>query len=299
MVYATFSKGFRPGGVNRDRWPDTACLTSPITSRTTRSAGRPSGWTSACGGMARSSGRTGRTSNSPSWCRPASPQSPTPGNARIKGVENELTFQPDNNLTLSVNFTWLHAYLMQNFCQTTGVTDCPNDTAYAPFQPPSYTFTGPFALAGTDLPQVPKFKGNAIARYQFGDIASWRPFGQASVVYQTQTASNLKQNEQNIVGFTPSWYQLDLSGGATHNDTQVTLYITNVTDKRGAADAVCQYHTGPRQPDLRRSHAAAHHRPANFAELLVAFPGKRRGAPPVHRAFLFCPQSGRCTAPGT
>ena len=154
------------------------------------------------------------------------------GNARIKGVENELTFQPDNNLTLSVNFTWLHAYLMQNFCQTTGVTDCPNDTAYAPFQPPSYTFTGPFALAGTDLPQVPKFKGNAIARYQFGDIASWRPFGQASVVYQTQTASNLKQNEQNIVGFTPSWYQLDLSGGATHNDTQVTLYITNVTDKR-------------------------------------------------------------------
>ena len=232
MVYATFSKGFRPGGVNRIAGPNGVPYQPDYLKN--YEVGWKTEWLD----------HRLRWNGAFFWedwkdfqfaflVPPSITAITNAGNARIKGVENELTFQPDNNLTLSVNFTWLHAYLMQNFCQTTGVTDCPNDTAYAPFQPPSYTFTGPFALAGTDLPQVPKFKGNAIARYQFGDVASWRPFGQASVVYQTETAPNLKQNEQTIVGFMPSWYQLDLSGGATHNDTQVTLYITNVTDKRG------------------------------------------------------------------
>ena len=54
MVYATCSKGFRPGGVNRTAQA-ASDLIRPTSSRTTRSAGRRSGSITACVGTARCS----------------------------------------------------------------------------------------------------------------------------------------------------------------------------------------------------------------------------------------------------
>ena len=82
MVYATFSKGFRPGGVNRRiQAPPNAALATyaRITSRTTRSATRRAGWIITCASTGRSSTRTGRTSSSASWDRTHSPSCATPG----------------------------------------------------------------------------------------------------------------------------------------------------------------------------------------------------------------------------
>ncbi|MBV9698164.1 MAG: TonB-dependent receptor, partial [Gammaproteobacteria bacterium] len=153
------------------------------------------------------------------------------GNARIKGIENELEVAATNHLTFSANFTLLKAIITQNFCTKVGVTDCPNDVTSAPLLPGG-VWNGPLAPAGTDLPTAPKFKGNLIARYSFGDISGWEPFAQAAFVYQSKTAPNLKGNELAVIGFQPAYGLLDLTGGVTYNNTQISAYITNVADRR-------------------------------------------------------------------
>jgi hypothetical protein len=110
---------------------------------------------------------------------------------------------------------------------------CVNDQPIgAPFLPPTYQYIGPLARSGTDLPQVPKFKGNVVVRYQFDDVGTWAPFGQASYMYQTQVAPHLKGNEQAVIGFQPAYGLLDLSVGAVSHGTQVTVYCSNVADER-------------------------------------------------------------------
>jgi hypothetical protein len=75
-------------------------------------------------------------------------------------------------------------------------------------------------------------------------------------MYQTKTAPHLKGNEQAVIGFAPAYGLLDLSAGATHNSTQVTVYLSNVTDKRAqltrftniSANNMNQVYVVPAQP---------------------------------------------------
>jgi outer membrane receptor protein involved in Fe transport len=70
-------------------------------------------------------------------------------------------------------------------------------------------------------------------RYQFDDIGTWAPYGQAAYMYQTEVAPHLKGNEQAVIGFQPAYGLLDLSvGAASTGGTQVTVYCSNVADKR-------------------------------------------------------------------
>ncbi|MBS0397836.1 MAG: TonB-dependent receptor, partial [Proteobacteria bacterium] len=106
------------------------------------------------------------------------------------------------------------------------------DSVGAPFLPPTFTYNGPLATAGTDLPQVPKFKGNVVARYEFPDVIGWQPYGQASFMYQTKVAPKLKGNEQAVIGFQPAYGLLDLTGGAKNNGLEISAYISNVANRR-------------------------------------------------------------------
>jgi len=94
------------------------------------------------------------------------------------------------------------------------------------------TFLRKAVLAGTDLPQSPKFKGAFVARYSFEDVHEWSPYAQYSITYQTQVAPNLKGNEQAVIGFQPAYALMDFSGGVIHNNTNIDLYISNLADKR-------------------------------------------------------------------
>jgi outer membrane receptor protein involved in Fe transport len=230
MVYFTYSKGFRPGGVNRIAGPNGVPYAPDFLKN------YELGWkTTWFDHRLRWNGAL----FAENWINfqfgflvpPSITAITNAGNAHIRGIENEFQFAPTNRLTLSANFTLLHAVTTQNFCAETGVTNCPNDTISTPFLPGG-VWTGPLAPAGTDLPQAPKFKGNLVARYEFPDISDWGPFGQAAFVYQSKIAPNLKGNEQAVVGFQPAYGQLDVSGGATHQGLQLTAFISNVTDKR-------------------------------------------------------------------
>jgi iron complex outermembrane receptor protein len=229
MVYATYSKGFRPGGVNR-----------------TAVAGVPPyqadflinyevGWKTQWfdhrlrwnGAVFWEDWKNFQFSflgqNSLTIIENG-------GNARIKGIENEIEWVPITALSLSTSFTFLDPRLTQNYCGQVGVTSCPNQITPNGFGLPPVI--GPTAPAGTNLPVTPKFKGNVVARYTFDELGGWKPFAQASFVYQTQTAPLLLVTEVQNIGMQPAYGLLDLATGVHHDKTMIQLVVTNAADRR-------------------------------------------------------------------
>ena len=154
------------------------------------------------------------------------------GDARIKGIENELEWAATNNLTLSTSFTFLDGRLTQNYCGIQGVTNCPSLSTPVHFGPGVPALIGPQGPSGTNLPLAPKFKGNLIARYQFDEMAGWKPFGQAAWVYQSQSTQTLRIDQQPVVGNQLAYGLVDLTGGVVRDNATVQLVVTNVADKR-------------------------------------------------------------------
>jgi iron complex outermembrane receptor protein len=231
LVYATFSKGFRPGGVNRTAEPGIGPY------QTDYLKNYEIGW------------KTQWLDHSLRWNGAVfwedwnnfqfsflGPNSVTiivnGGDARIKGIENEFEWAATNNLTLSTAFTFVDPRLTQNYCGTVGVTNCPTQSTTVNFGPGAPALIGPQAPSGTNLPITPKFKGNIIARYQFNEVLNWKPFGQAAWVYQSQSTQTLRIDQAPVVGNQLAYGLVDLVGGAQRENTTVQLVVTNVADKR-------------------------------------------------------------------
>ena len=111
------------------------------------------------------------------------------------------------------------------------MTNCPNLQTTEPFLPGG-VLNGPLAPAGTNLPVTPKFKGNLVARYTFHTVAGWAPFGQASMVYQAETAPLLRVDYTQVLGMQPAYALVDLAAGAEHEGLSIQLFVTNVADRR-------------------------------------------------------------------
>jgi iron complex outermembrane receptor protein len=228
LVYATFSKGFRPGGVNRT----AAANIGPYQADFLKNY--EIGWkTQWFDHRLRWNGALFWEDWQNFQFSFLGPNSVTiiqnGGNARIKGIENEIEWAATNNLTLSTSFTFLDPRLTQNYCGQAGVTSCPNQVNSEAFGPP---LIGPLAPAGTNLPITPKFKGNVIARYNFNPVMGWRPFGQASWVYQNKSTPTLKVDQAKTIGTQPAYGLVDLMGGAQLNNMTIQLIVTNVADRR-------------------------------------------------------------------
>jgi outer membrane receptor protein involved in Fe transport len=236
LVYATFSKGFRPGGVNRT----AAAGIGPYQADFLKNyeIGWKTQWFD----------RRLRWNGALFWedwknfqFSFLGPNSVTiiqnGGNARIKGVENEIEWAATNALTLSTSFTFLDPRLTENYCGTAGVTNCPTQVTPEAFGP---ALIGPLAPAGTNLPITPKFKGNVIARYTFNEVWGWKPFGQASWVYQTKSTPTLKLDQARNIGVQPAYGLVDLMGGATLNKSTIQLIVTNVADRRAQLSRFAQ-----------------------------------------------------------
>jgi outer membrane receptor protein involved in Fe transport len=232
MVYATYSKGFRPGGVNRN----SKATIQPY--QTDYLKNYEIGW------------KTQWLDHSLRWNGALfwedwnnfqysflGPNSVTViengGNARIKGIETELQWAATNNLMLTGNLTLLDAKLTQQLCPTVGESPaaCAAETTDAPFLPGG-VWTGAWAPAGTRLPVAPRFKGNVVARYTFSRVNGWEPFAQASFIYQTQTSQSLRVDQSLVVGNIPAYGLLDLIGGVNIDTVTAQAYVTNATDRR-------------------------------------------------------------------
>jgi iron complex outermembrane recepter protein len=239
MVYATFSTGFRPGGVNRVFDPAIKAIFPPYQADQLKNY--ELGWKTQFGGhRLRWNGAIFLEDWNNFQFLYLGPNSVTvvqnAASAQIKGIETELEWAAGGGLVLSGGATYLHAVTTANYCGPAATipgttqlsTNCPNQVnSYAVGNAPN----GPEAPSGTRLPVAPKVKLNLVARESF-PVGDWKAFVQASGMYQTSTTPLLRLIDQQTIGEMPAYSLFDASGGVLKNGLELELVLSNVFDKR-------------------------------------------------------------------
>jgi len=239
MIYATYSTGYRPGGINRrtavqynedklsnyeigfkSSWLDHRLRVNGAT-YFERWSGIQYGVIGALGAVSFINA----------------------GDADIKGIELDTQLKL-GGFSLMANGAYNDAKLATPFCTTIdNVHRCDLGVA---------------APKGTRLPVQPRFKGTVTARYEFDSRPS-KPFVQASITSQGDATSRLSLNENALLGTTPGFSTVDASAGLTVNRFNVELFVQNVFDERGqlsrnayCGSALCLQHylVYPTKPQL-------------------------------------------------
>jgi outer membrane receptor protein involved in Fe transport len=225
LVYLTYSKGFRPGGVNRrSTLPpygadylknyEFGWKTSWFDNRFRwNGAAFVEDWDNFQFAIVGAQGLT---------------EIHNANSARIKGLESDLTFAVAHGFTLTASGAYTDAKLTANYCGKTDdagtpITVCPVGSVDFP--------DGPQAAKGTRLPLTPKWKGNLTARYEFS-VGDYDAFLQAAAVSQTKASSDLRTLDAGILGDRKGYTMVDLSGGLSKDDWSMSLYAKNITDER-------------------------------------------------------------------
>jgi outer membrane receptor protein involved in Fe transport len=209
MLYATWSEGYRPGGINRK--PGAGEYVSDFL--TNYELGWKTQWMDNRlqfnGAIFLEEWDDFQVSFTGANAITQVGNGPT---AEVKGLESQILWQASDNMRLSTSFTFLDSELKNDYC-----AGCNSDgTAWAP--------------AGTSLPVSADFKGNMIARYSF-DWNGWDAHLQTAAVYEGSRGSSLNQRENAIRGDVPSSTVVDLSAGIRNEDYAVSVFVKNLTDE--------------------------------------------------------------------
>lgn len=222
LVYATWSSGFRPGGVNRrgtlPPYGADKLQNYEIGWKTTW-ADRAFRWNGAIYQLDWSNIQLSFLgANGLSEVRNA-------GNARIRGIESDISYRI-NGLTLSAGGSYNDAKTTKPFCRIANPQfDCTLSTV------PGRT-NSLLAPSGTRLPVTAKFKGNALARYEF-PVGDWDAHVQASVNYEGDRTSDLRTVQRGILGTFDAYTTADFSIGLKKDNLSVELFATNLFDSNG------------------------------------------------------------------
>ncbi len=184
LVYVTWSKGFRPGGINRrGSLPpyDADTLTNyELGFKTTWADGavRLNGAFYLQEWKAFQFAFLGENSFTEIRNGP---------DAQIKGAEFDISWKAAEGLTITANAAYTDAKTKSNLCSESDPTGlCTTSFISAP--------------KGTRLPVTPQFKGSATARYEF-DLSAGRAHVQGSLTHQGSAASDIRT--QTLVGGLP------------------------------------------------------------------------------------------------
>jgi outer membrane receptor protein involved in Fe transport len=231
LVYATWSRGFRPGGINRrgtlDPYDADFVTNYELGWKTTLAENRVRfngalywlEWDDIQFSFLGANGLT---------------EIRNAGKARVRGIETQLNWAVTDAFSLSAAAAYNDAELREDFCLIANPQfDCttPGNETLAP--------------AGTRLPITPRFNGNLVARYEM-ELGDWRTHLQGAVLTQTNRWVDLRLTERDIVGRMPGYTTADFSVGAERGDLSVELFVTNAFDSRGnvfrfaqCAETVC------------------------------------------------------------
>lgn len=212
LFYGTWSRGFRPGGINRrgnlDPYKPDYLTNYEIGWKTTPAPGvRFNGaiyqldWKDVQLSFLGANGLTEIRSG---------------GDARIRGIEIDAGYRA-GGFSLNVGGSYNDAKLRRDYCNDTTAA-CTGDNLLAP--------------KGTQLPITAKFKGNAVARYDF-PIGPNKGHFQVSAAYEGKRRTDLRTVENNIQGNLPAYTTVDTSAGITNDSWSLELYVRNLFDKRG------------------------------------------------------------------
>lgn len=243
MVYFTWSKGFRPGGVNRNGGGKLPPYKPDYLTN------YEIGW------------KTSWLDNSLRWNGAVfdeewkdfqfaflGPNALTiianAGQAQIRGVESDLEWAVTRSFTLSASLAYMNAKLTQEYCQD--VTKCGIDPTYEKYAP-----------NGEQLPVTPKVKGNITARYNF-PVFQYTGYVQGSAEYVGARWADLRLVARQELGQEPAYAIADFAAGLQIDKMTAELYVSNafnrlaVIDRYAECDALTcgpiNIYTVPNQP---------------------------------------------------
>ncbi|TLY50468.1 MAG: TonB-dependent receptor [Gammaproteobacteria bacterium] len=225
MLYATWSEGFRPGGINRrGTLPPYKAdfLTNWELGWKTEWLDHHLRWN---GAVFQENWKDFQVAvlglNSLTEIKNAS-------QARIRGFESTLTWAATYNLLLSGGIALYKSELTKNYCgfldeNENPVTDCPASADHP---------EGPQAPKGTALPIVAKQKGTLSARYSF-DLWGLDAYAQGALFFEGRRRSDLRNTENQILGELPGYGTVDLTVGAKKDKWAFDVYLKNALDRNG------------------------------------------------------------------
>ncbi len=252
MVYATYSTGFRPGGVNRVYDAAIKEIYPPYQSDQLKNY--EIGWkTQWFNEKLRWNGAIFLEDWDNFQFSFLGPNSVTvvqnAASARSKGLETNFEFAPGAGWLFSGSATLLDAKLTSNFCggfipgTTELQTNCPTQINGIKGSPLRFidgtTTVGPLAPSGTRLPGTPRLKANLISRYDF-PMGDWNGYGQVAYVYQDSSVPLLfpafYQNGpagQQHLGELPPYSLVNLATGVDRNNTRIQVRLENAFNSQG------------------------------------------------------------------
>jgi iron complex outermembrane recepter protein len=209
MLYATWSEGYRPGGINRDPFnPDfeSDFLTNwelGWKSRWADDSLQFNGavfleeWDDIQVAFPAANGITAVVNG---------PQ------AEITGVEAQVDWVATDSLRVSAGVAFYDTELKDDYCP-----GCNSDgSSWAP--------------AGTKLPITADFKGNLVARYTF-PMGGFEAHLQGALAYEGDRTSDLNVEDAATKGEIPASTFVDLSFGVQNDKYAIELFVGNATDE--------------------------------------------------------------------
>ena len=221
LFYATWSRGFRPGGVNRRGTfaPYKADYLTNYEAGTKISFGRGAhfnvaGYIEDWNNMQVSLlGENGLTVVR------------NVAKARITGFEADLLLRPIPGMSWSTGVSYNHAVLREDFCFDEEAVDC-RDAGF---------FGGLDFLAekGDRLPLTAPWKGSSQLRYEWGLRGDMKAHVQGVVTYEGKRRRDLRPSINDIYGNLDSFTEVDIGAGVEKGPWSVDLYVKNLFDVRG------------------------------------------------------------------
>ena len=222
LLYATWSRGFRPGGINRrgtlPPYGSDKLDNYELGWKTTFGAFRWNGavfqedWNNIQLSFLGANGLT---------------EIRNAGISRIRGVEMDAGFRA-GGFSINTGFSYNDAQIRRDFCAIANANfDC------------STPGNSLLASAGSRLPVTAKLKGNAIARYEF-PVADWDGHVQFAVNHIGSRKSDLRPAQNAIMGDLGAYTTADFSVGVKSDLWSIEAFATNLFDTRGIVNTGVQ-----------------------------------------------------------
>ncbi len=217
MVYATASKGFRPGGINRRA--DVPAYDPDFLYNFEL------GWKATLAPGLRLNGAVYQQNWKKFQFSFLGANSFTEihngPDARIRGVDVDLAYNR-GPLNLQIAAAYTDAKMTKNLCKiddpTYLCTDGDNEIA---------------SPAGTRLPITPKFKISGTARYTAELSGTTKAYGQVNAAYQGSAPSEVRAESAAIIGELPAFATVNLAFGVDWDKVNIELFASNLFDERG------------------------------------------------------------------
>ena len=201
LIYGTWSRGFRPGGINRrtglDPYGADFLTNYELGWKTTFLDGRlrvngaiyEQKWEGFQFAFLGQFGLT-QIQNGP--------------DARIRGVEADINLVPVTGLTLTASGAY-------NDAKTTNALVAP---------------------VGTRLPVTPQFKVNGTARYEFAVGDDSKVHGQAVVVHASSASTDIRPADAAAIGRLEAYTYADFAAGINWSRLSIEAFVANAFDTR-------------------------------------------------------------------